>query len=301
MPKRQLRKGMYVETVECPQTMFDKRRFVLQHDADLEAIWAANGEYVVVNTAKGLFASEGSSAPSAKDERKRQKASETIAKSTKAMKSSLMALAVGEAQDFDSFRPMAKDMVESMAESPAIVTELTRLKTKDEGTFMHSLAVGALMSGVGLSLGMDAETVEMLGIAGILHDFGKLLIPNTILNKQGPLTAVERQIVRNHPELGYQRLVTYPEMPAMVLDVCRGHHELRDGSGYPRGLMASELDIYVRISTICDVFDALTSTRPYKKAWTGDEAISWMFSQENRFDRKLLVRLNEVTNGIGRD
>lgn len=292
---------MYVESVECPQLMFDKRRFVLLSDADLEAIWAATGEYVVVNTARGHFAGEAATEPSTSDDAMREKAGETIARSTKALKSSLMALANGDAPDITTFGPVAKDMVDRMGESPAIVTELTRLKTKDEGTFMHSLAVGSLMSGVGRSLGMDPETLELLAIAGILHDFGKLLIPNAILNKPGALTAVERQIVRNHPELGYQRLSAYPEMPEMVLDVCRSHHELLDGSGYPRGLAADELSPFVRISTICDVFDALTSTRPYKKGWSGGEAINWMFAQENRFDRKLLVRLSEVTNGIGRD
>jgi HD-GYP domain-containing protein (c-di-GMP phosphodiesterase class II) len=300
IPKRQLRKGMYVESVECSHLMFDKRRFVLKSDADLEAIWAAAGEYVVVNTSRGYFAAGGSTEPAAGDDVRREKAAETISRSTKALKTSLLALAIGDAPDIGNFRPVARDMVEKMGESPAIVTELTRLKTKDEGTFMHSLAVGSLMSGIGQSLDMDAETLELLVIAGILHDFGKLLIPNTILNKPGALTPVERQIVRNHPELGFQRLSTYPEMPELVLDVCRSHHELLDGSGYPRGLAAHEISQVVRISTICDVYDALTSARPYKKGWSGDEAINWMFAQENRFDRKLLVRLSEVTNGNGR-
>lgn len=300
IPKAQLRLGMYVESVECPQFAFDKRRFVLQEEADLEAIWAATGEFVVVNTAKGLFPGKPTKPVRRYKEGQRERASEAVTRSAKALKNDLMAFAFGESANIDSFRPIARDMVATMGESPEIVTELTRMKTKDEGTFMHSLSVGALMSGVGMSLGMDGDTVELLGIAGILHDMGKLLIPNTILNKQGPLTAVERQVVRNHPDLGYQRLITYPEMPDMVLEVCRSHHELLDGSGYPRGLKASEIDIYVRISTVCDVFDALTSTRPYKKAWSVGDAINWMFEQETRFDRKLLIRLSEVANGSDR-
>lgn len=300
IPKAQLRLGMYVESVECPQFAFDKRRFVLQEEADLEAIWAATGEFVVVNTAKGQFPGGPPTPVRHRDEGQRERVSEAVSRSAKALKNDLMAFAVGESANIDTFRPIARDLVATMGESPEIVTELTRMKTKDEGTFMHCLSVGALMSGVGMSLGMDGETVELLGIAGILHDMGKLLIPNAILNKQGTLTAVERQIIRNHPEVGYQRLLTYPEMPEMVLDVCRSHHELLDGSGYPRGLKGSEIDIYVRISTVCDVFDALTSARPYKKAWPVTEAIGWMFEQENRFDRKLLVRLSEVASGADR-
>jgi HD-GYP domain-containing protein (c-di-GMP phosphodiesterase class II) len=298
--KKQLRKGMYIESVECPHFMFDKRRFVLDQDADLEAIWATSGEYVLINTSKGRLAL-ASGADAAEAEAIRQKASDSIVRSLQSLRASFNDMTSGEGQGIDRFRPLAKEMVENMVSAPTIVTELTRLKTKDEGTFMHSLAVGALMSGLGMSLGLDAETVELLSISGILHDFGKLLIPDAILKKQGPLTAVERHVIRNHPELGYQRLTTYADMPQMVLDVCRSHHELLDGSGYPRGLSGNEISLPVRIATVCDVYDALTSPRPYKKGWSDDEAISWMFEKDKLFDRKLLVRLSEVTNGIKRD
>ncbi|MBB4065095.1 HD-GYP domain-containing protein [Gellertiella hungarica] len=309
IPKGQLRKGMYVESVECPQFVFSKRRFILDLDEDLDAIAAAPAEFVLVNTArsKGAMgaASSGKAngngdAPAQVDEVKRQKAAETLTRSTAAVKTGFTGFATGDIKDIQAFAPVSRDLIESMSEGPEIVLELTRLKTKDEGTFLHSLAVGALMASVGQALGYDEATVELLGIAGILHDFGKLLIPNMILNKRGSLSDVERQIIRNHPELGYQRLVTYPDMPGMVLDVCRHHHELLDGSGYPQGLSGAALSPFVRISTICDVYDALTSTRPYKKAWSGQQAINWMFEQGHCFDRRLLLRLGEVTDGAGR-
>ena len=305
IPKNRLKMGMYVESVECPQFQFDKRRFLLDLESDLEAILATPAEYVTVNTARGRAFPEGpSSARPAVgvSEAARARAADMLARSAVDVRLGFAGLVSGdESARYQSFTPVVRDMLDTMAEGPAIVLELTRLKTKDEGTFVHSLAVGALMSAMGMSLDFDAETVELMGVAGILHDFGKLLIPNLILNKKGTLTVAERQIVRNHPELGYQRLAAYPDMPDMVLQVCRCHHELLDGTGYPRGLQAAEIDIFVRIATICDVFDALTSLRPYKKPWTTMAAITWMYDQEQRFDRKLLLRLGDVAEGLARD
>lgn len=292
---------MFIETVECPQFAFNKRRFLLDLDEDIEAIAAGPAEYVVVNTFLGK---SGASAEASSENRERareidelklRKAAETLNRSTSTVKSGFADFIAGEQADLSGLGPVSRELKERMAEGPAILLEMTRLKTKDEGTFVHSIAVGALMSSLGEILGYDDAVVETLGVAGILHDCGKLLIPNTILNKPGTLTDVERQIVRNHPELGFERLMTHANIPELVLDVCRYHHEMLDGSGYPHGLRAEQLSPFVRLSTVCDVFDALTSVRPYKKAWTGKQAVAWMFEQGERFDRKMVLRLGEIT------
>ncbi len=299
IPKNQLRKGMYVESVECSDADFGKRRFILDHDEDLEAIAAAPAEYVVINMSRGAGArgaarAEPRDGAREADEIRLRKAAETLSRATSSVKTGFASFLSGETQTLDDFTPVSREIKERMEEDPAVMLELTRLKTKDEGTFVHSVAVGALLTSVGQAVGYDDQTVEMLGVAGILHDCGKLLIPNMILNKRGSLTDVERQIIRNHPELGYQRLLTYPGMSEIVLEICRYHHEMLDGSGYPHGLKADALSPFVRMSTICDVYDALTSVRPYKKAWTSRQAIAWMFEQGERFDRKLLLRLGEI-------
>lgn len=302
IPKNQLRKGMYVESVECPDADFSKRRFLLDLDEDLEAIAAAPAEYVVVNVSRGRGLNgalpQKKPLPEARepDEQKIRRAAETITRSTGAVKAGFANFVSDGHRILDDLTPVSRELKERMEEGPAVLLEMTRLKTKDEGTFVHSIAVGALMTSVGRAVGYDEATVEMLGVAGLLHDCGKLLIPNVILNKKGSLSDVERQIIRNHPELGYQRLMTYPNMPQLVLDVCRYHHEFLDGSGYPLGLKGDALSGFVRLSTICDVYDALTSVRPYKKAWTGKQAIAWMFEQGDRFDRKLLLRLDQITS-----
>lgn len=277
IPKNQLRKGMYVESVECPDADFSKRRFLLDLDEDLEAIAAAPAEYVVVNISRGRGLNgalpQKKPLPEARepDEQKIRRAAETITRSTGAVKAGFANFVSDGHRILDDLTPVSRELKERMEEGPAVLLEMTRLKTKDEGTFVHSIAVGALMTSVGRAVGYDEATVEMLGVAGLLHDCGKLLIPNVILNKKGSLSDVERQIIRYH-------------------------HEFLDGSGYPLGLKGDALSGFVRLSTICDVYDALTSVRPYKKAWTGKQAIAWMFEQGDRFDRKLLLRLDQITS-----
>lgn len=171
---------------------------------------------------------------------------------------------------------------------------ITRLKSKDEATYVHSLAVSGLMTLLAASLNLDEEMISVLALAGLLHDIGKLKLPNKILNKPGELTTAERNVVRHHPDAGYQILRAYSHFPREVLDVCLLHHEVLDGSGYPRGLKQKDLTLPVQISTVCDVFEALTSFRPYKHPWTNNQALDWMFARPHLFDCKLIIRLGSV-------
>nr|WP_276553779.1 HD-GYP domain-containing protein [Shinella kummerowiae] len=172
--------------------------------------------------------------------------------------------------------------------------KVTRLKTKDEGTYVHSLAVSALMMKLAGLLDYDDDMVRDLGVAGLLHDVGKLMIPNAILNKTGSLEADERRVVRNHPEVGYRLLKEQGNVSELTLDICRFHHETLDGSGYPLGLKADQLSPEIRLATVCDVFEALTSARPYKRAWTTRDALNWMFDRGHMFDKKLVIRLGSI-------
>jgi putative nucleotidyltransferase with HDIG domain len=182
----------------------------------------------------------------------------------------------------------------SLETAPELFLEVSRLKEKHKETYLHSVAVAGLMGRMAELLDMDDAMVEEIGRAGILHDLGKLLIPNAILNKPGKLDKAEWRIIRSHPVLGYQRLLELGEVSDLILDVCRLHHEALDGSGYPLRLKDEEISLAVRICTVCDVFDALTSVRPYKKAWTSSDALTWMYDQNNLFDRKLVLRLGSI-------
>ena len=299
--KDRIRKGMFIESVACPTQEFPRRRFVLKTDKDLAAILASSATNVSINLSLGVD-QDGrrrvalpASPKSATGDRARKLAVRgTITQSAIALRSSLREIVSGRSLDMSELSRAADDNGDLWSDSTAIALEVTRLKSKDETTYVHSLAVSGLMTLLGRSLEMDDETVRILGVAGMMHDIGKLLIPNAILNKPDKLTDRERVVIRSHPEAGYQLLKSYPEIPQVVLDVCRLHHEVLDGSGYPLGLKRKDLSLPVQLSAVCDVFEALTSVRPYKRPWSTSQALDWMFARPHHFDRKMVIRLGSV-------
>lgn len=183
------------------------------------------------------------------------------------------------------------DVVQAIDEDAKALLSVLRLKTKDDYTYLHSVAVCTLMICVGRRRGLSKEEIRDLGLAGLLHDVGKVGIPDDVLNKPGRLTDPEFDIVRNHPEHGYRILAKSGEISETALDVCRHHHEKMDGTGYPHGLAAEEISIAARLGAVCDVFDALTSRRAYKAPWTPQRALTRMWGWEGHFDRELMADL----------
>ncbi len=118
----------------------------------------------------------------------------------------------------------------------------------------------------------------------MLHDIGKMAIPNTVLNKPGKLTDSEFATVRGHPEAGSRMLIESKQVSALVLDVCLHHHEKMDGSGYPHRLEGEQISLYARMGAVCDVYDAITSNRPYKQGWDPAESIRKMAGWKGHFD-----------------
>jgi HD-GYP domain-containing protein (c-di-GMP phosphodiesterase class II) len=136
----------------------------------------------------------------------------------------------------------------------------------------HDRRVADLSAEIGRALGMESDQCDILGRAGLLHDVGKLGIPQEILQKDGPLTDSEWAVMRTHPELGLAILGATGRFTGELLAVLY-HHERMDGSGYPHGLAASEIPIEARIVAVADTFDVLTSDRPYRQAFSYPEAI----------------------------
>jgi len=297
--KDRVRKGMFIESVACPSREFSRRRFLVKSDSEVAQILATSAQEIVINEQLGLNAEgRGPTKRTPASQRPLTARAEAIrgkvTQSAQALRGSLGNLVEGGALDLQDLSQASEVNARLWSGSAKIALEVTRLKSKDETTYLHSLAVSGMMTLLGRSLDLDEEMVANLGVAGILHDIGKLLIPDEILNKQGKLTDSERQIIRNHPEAGYDLLKAYPELPQVVLDVCRLHHEVLDGSGYPLGLKQKDLCICVQLSTVCDVFEALTSIRPYKRPWTTTEALDWMFARPHLYDRKMVIRLGSL-------
>ena len=180
------------------------------------------------------------------------------------------ALEVGKAQQ------LVEEISSSVERNPAALISLARLKTKDDYTYMHSVAVCGLMVSLGRQLGLDPAQVRDAGLAGLLHDMGKMAIPLEVLNKPGKLTEDEYTQVKTHPEQGHAMLLEGNNVNLVVLDVCLHHHERIDGCGYPHRLKGDEISVFAKMAAMCDAYDAITSNRPYKEGWGPAESLQKM-------------------------
>ncbi|MEJ6006902.1 HD-GYP domain-containing protein [Paucibacter sp. AS339] len=191
---------------------------------------------------------------------------------------------MGKSVSADQCLPLVEEIANSVSRNPSALISLARLKTKDDYTYMHSVAVCALMVSLGRQLGMDEDQMREAGMAGLLHDIGKMAMPLDILNKAGQLTDAEFNVIRSHPVRGYQILKDSGGVPDAALDVCLHHHEKVDGTGYPKRLKGDQISLLARMGAVCDVYDAITSTRPYKAAWDPAGSIQRMAQWTGQFD-----------------
>jgi len=196
---------------------------------------------------------------------------------------------LGKAIDTVECLRLVDEIAASVSRSSSILTSVVRLKLADEYSYIHSVAVCALMVSLGKTLGMDDASCKEAGLAGYLHDVGKAFIPPEILNKPGKLTDQEFRIIQRHPALGYDYLRGNPKVPDYASTVCLHHHEKLDGSGYPGKQQGNAITVYARMAAICDVYDAITSDRPYKQGWDPAESIAQMASWDGHFDRPMFL------------
>ncbi|MBK1891578.1 HD-GYP domain-containing protein [Undibacterium sp. 14-3-2] len=308
----ELRVGMFV-TELCGSwidTPFWKKSFLLSDSAELLEIQKSKIQEAWIDTSKGLDVLQAE--PEAKQEPEpvvqtvvvkqpvpRQtapvsmaeeidRASLIVNKSRAAVFSMFSEARMGKAVDVGNAQEMVEEIADSVMRNPGALIGLARLKTKDDYTYMHSVAVCALMVALGKQLGLsDADTREA-GLAGLLHDIGKMGIDPDILNKPGKLTDAEFVSVKEHPAAGYKMLLEANGVSQVALDVCLHHHEKMDGSGYPDRLKGEEISLFARMGAVCDVYDAITSDRPYKQGWCPAESLRKMAEwSKGHFDEKV--------------
>lgn len=178
------------------------------------------------------------------------------------------------------------------------------LEARDRETKGHTDRVTAWATRLGAALGLDNTALEALRLGAYLHDIGKLSISDATLLKPGPLDDAEWEVMRGHVLEGERFAATLGFLPAPSLGLIRAHHERWDGSGYPHGLSGAAIPLLARIFAVVDVYDALTSERPYKRAWTAQEAAVELRAQAGRqFDPEIVsafLRLLE-SEGDGRE
>jgi HD-GYP domain-containing protein (c-di-GMP phosphodiesterase class II) len=179
---------------------------------------------------------------------------------------------------------------------------LIRLADKDPSTEGHTRRVATLAVAIGERLGLPEGRLRQLALGGLLHDVGKLSVPNAILNKPGKLTDAEFAEIRRHPGAGRELLTELGGFPSLVLDLVESHHERLDGRGYPNGIPAGELDLAVRILTVADVYDALTADRVYREAWPAERALALLEEEAGTaFDHDCVAALRALVTATQAD
>ena len=191
---------------------------------------------------------------------------------------------LGRALETERCLPLVDDITQSVFRNPGALVSLARLKTQDDYSYMHSVAVCALMVALAQQMGHDDSACRAAGLAGLLHDLGKAAIPLEILNKPGKLTDAEFIIIRTHPLRGWEMLQDTSNASEAAMDVCLHHHQRVDGRGYPDRAPGAPLSQLARMGAVCDVYDAITSNRPYKPGWDPSESIAQMAAWQGQFD-----------------
>ncbi|WP_454256427.1 HD-GYP domain-containing protein [Pseudomonas sp. Marseille-Q8238] len=308
----ELRIGMYIHEF-CGSWMdhpFWKGRFLLKSEHDLRRVHESDIREIWIDASKGLDIAPGQASHTVIEveaevearllaaESKRlparvrldeevNRAQKLCARSKAAIVEMFSDARMGQAIGLEHVAELVEEISDSILRHPNALISLARLKTSDEYTYMHSVAVCALMIALARQLGLDDDQVHEAGIAGLLHDIGKMAIPDAILNKPGKLTDAEFGTMRGHPEAGTRMLLDSRQVSALVLDVCLHHHEKVDGSGYPHHLIGEQISLFARMGAVCDVYDAITSDRPYKKGWDPAESIRKMAEWKGHFDDKV--------------
>lgn len=278
---------------------FWKTRFLLEDEADLHAIQASGIKELWIDIEKGLDVGPATAGKTEHEvaretdalllkaehavtpaklslEDEIQSAAKLCAKAKEAVIEMFGAARMGQAIKIEEAQALVEEISASVLRQPHALISLARLKHADEYTYMHSVAVCALMIALARQLGLNESMVREAGFAGLLHDIGKVGIPLRVLNKPGKLTDAEFSVVKSHPEIGARILMENYDVSPMVLDVCLHHHEKVDGTGYPFGLRGETISLHAKMGAVCDVYDAITSNRPYKKGWAPADSIRKM-------------------------
>ena len=227
-----------------------------------------------------------------------QRAARICARSRDAVVSMFQEARMGKAIEAKDALPLVEEIGYSVMRNPGALISIARLKRADDYTYMHSVAVCAMMIALAQQLRLDKQQTRDAGLAGLLHDVGKIMIPLEVLNKPGKLTDAEFALVKSHPQQGHELLLGGVGINDVALDVCLHHHEKIDGTGYPEHLRGEQISLFAKMGAVCDVYDAVTSERPYKRGWDPAEAIRRMAEWSNSHFQNNVFQAFVKTVGI---
>ena len=292
----QLRVGMFIHDLDCGwmEHPFVRNRFVIVSEEEIRRIRAVGIRGVTIDCRRGLDVDDAPTLEEADRATEAEVAAiaarpvapgrttlaeeagraQAIRRQAAGLVKTVMQDArLGRAVELDRVSPVVESITASILRNASALLGLTVIKDKDDYTFLHSVSVCTLLVAFCRSRQLDADTIYQAGIGGLLHDTGKALVPDHILNKPGRLSDEEFALVRRHPKDGWDILRRSEGIGPIPLDITLHHHERRDGSGYPDRLGESETSELAQMAAIVDVYDAITADRCYHKGIPAAEAL----------------------------
>ncbi|WP_461602929.1 HD-GYP domain-containing protein [Aeromonas rivipollensis] len=304
MPVNQLQPGMYVLAIasqtgamEIAQTglvtnrqQVDAliRRGVLTVRVDLARSKLPGIEQVVSPSPSH---SAGSARPAGSGEGRELKIRRLYQEARELQGKFIRHLKAGEPIDITPLAAVAEEMVDTMFTHGDAMLCLARIRAKDAYLMEHSMNVALLLANFGRYLGLERNVLKELTLGGLLHDVGKIMTPDEVLNKPGKLTDEEFGVMRQHVVHSYDILSNTAGITPTMLEVAANHHERLDGTGYPQRLKGEQLSLYTRMSGIVDVYDAVTADRVYKQGMQPPQAFRILLKGiDQHFDAELVTK-----------
>jgi putative nucleotidyltransferase with HDIG domain len=318
----QLKPGMFVHDFNCGwlNHPFLRNRILLKCDGEIEKILEHQIRDVYIDTAQGLDAADAPTkqfvneviqtelhkldrAPPPTRGRVRladelDNAQSLLDESKRLTQILMDAVRLGMKLDLPQVEAVVDRMTESVLRNKHALVSLSRIKNKDEYTYLHSLSVAALCISFASDLGMEPGQIKALGVGGLLHDIGKVNVPIALLNKPDALTEAEFQVMKTHVAHGDRILKDTHGIDEFSICVCHHHHERLDGTGYPEGLKGDEISEFGQIGAIVDIYDALSSERCYKYALPPTDALKKLFEWSDCYLNRSLVEKFVLHMGI---
>ena len=204
---------------------------------------------------------------------------------------------IRQSKSFDpkDLEDSAQEIVESIARNPDALVSLSQLKGYDEYTYVHSVNVGILTSSLAREMGYSEEDTLQIAIGGLVHDIGKMRVPESILNKPGRFTDWEFAVMKKHPELGLEIVKDQKRsLSNVALSIIAEHHERYNGNGYPKGITGTNIREAGLMGAVADVYDALTTDRVYRAAWLPQKALAFIFKgADEDYSRTIVERFTK--------
>jgi len=304
IPVTGLKIGMYVTELDRPwlETPFILQGFTIENHEDIEALsehcnfvyiegsidaWLGAKHRSITNKT----ATTGSAYRNSSSNNQEYQSASVIHQKARTITRDFMDdVRLGQGIDIVQVKQSVSECVSSIIRNPDVLMWMSKIRAKDAYTSEHSLNVGLLAISFGRHLGLAEEELNHLGFAAMLHDVGKMRIPDEVLNKKGQLTDDEFKLMKSHAQIGRDILLSHKDIYHGATDVAFGHHEALDGSGYPRKLKASGISAFTRMVTLCDIYDAVTSDRVYKKGQSSLKALKILHDNKgSKFDDRLVT------------